>query len=86
MDETKFEQELQLNRQSYQELRDQIRRDYDHQYVALAFGKIVAAAPTFDEASAAVSRLQPQPEHFVVFQANDEPIFDEFFDPYTEFQ
>ena len=46
MDETKFEQELQLNRQSYQKLRDQIRRDYDHQYVALAFGKIVAAAPT----------------------------------------
>ncbi len=86
MDETKFEQELQLNRQSYQELRDQIRRDYDHQFVALAFGKIVAAAPTFDEASAAVSRLQPQPEHFVVFQADDEPIFDEFFDPYTEFQ
>ena len=86
MDETKFEQELQLNRQSYQMLRDQIRRDYDHQYVALAFGKIVAAAPTFDEASAAVSRLQPQPEHFVVFQADDEPIFDEFFDPYAEFQ
>jgi hypothetical protein len=86
MDETKFEQELQLNRQSYQKLRNQIRRDYEHQYVALAFGKIVAAAPTFDEASAAVSRLQPQPEHFVVFQANDEPIFDEFFDPYTEFQ
>ena len=86
MDEMKFEQELQLNRQSYQKLRDQIRRDYDHQYVALAFGKIVAAAPTFDEASAAVSRLQPQPEHFVVFQADDEPIFDEFFDPYAEFQ
>jgi hypothetical protein len=86
MDETKFEQELQLNRQSYQKLRNQIHRDYEHQYVALAFGKIVAAAPTFDEASAAVSRLQPQPEHFVVFQANDEPIFDEFFDPYTEFQ
>jgi len=86
VDEAKFEQELLLNRQAYERLRDHIRRDYDHQYVALAFGKIVAAAPTFDEASAAVSRLQPQPEHFVVFQADDEPIFDEFFDPYTEFQ
>ena len=86
MNETKIEEASQLNRQSYQKLRDQIRRDYDHQYVALAFGKIVAAAPTFDEASAAVSCLQPQPEHFVVFQADDEPIFDEFFDPYTEFQ
>ncbi len=85
MDEAKFEQELLLNRQAYERLRDHIRRDYDHQYVALAFGKIVGSAPTFDEASAIVSRLQPQPEHFLVFEADQEPMFDEFFDPYSEF-
>ena len=85
MDEAKFEQELLLNRQAYERLRDHIRRDYDHQYVALAFGKIVGAASTFDEASAIVSRLQPQPEHFLVFEADQEPMFDEFFDPYSEF-
>jgi len=85
VDEAKFEQELLLNRQAYERLRDHIRRDYDHQYVALAFGKIVGSAPTFDEASAIVSRLQPQPEHFLVFEADQEPMFDEFFDPYSEF-
>ncbi len=85
MDETRFEQELAVNRHAYEHLRDQIRRDYGSQYVALAFGKIVGSAPTFDEASAIVSRLQPQPEHFVVFEADQEPMFDEFFDPYTEF-
>ena len=85
MDEAKFEQELLLNRQAYERLRDHIRRDYDHQYVALAFGKIVGAASTFDVASAIVSRLQPQPEHFLVFEADQEPMFDEFFDPYSEF-
>ena len=86
MNETKFDQELAVNRQAYEKLRDQIRRDYDHQYVAMAFGRIIASASTFDEASAAIDRLEPKPEHFLVFQADDEPIFDEFFDPYTEFQ
>jgi hypothetical protein len=85
MDETTFEQELAANRRAYEQLRDHIRHDYGNQYVAMAFGKIVGSAPKFDEASAIVSRLQPQPEHFVVFQADDEPMFDEFFDPYTEF-
>ena len=66
--------------------RYQIRNDYGHQYVALAFGRIVGSAPSFDEASAMIDRLDPKPQHFLVFQADDEPTFDEFFDPYTEFQ
>jgi hypothetical protein len=86
MNETKFDQELAVNRQAYEKLRDQIRRDYDHQYVAIAFGKLVGSAATFDEASAVIDRLDPKPQHFLVFQADDEPMFDEYFDPYTEFQ
>ena len=86
MNETKFDEELALNRRAYEKLRDQIRHDYDHQYVALAFGRIVGSAPTFDEASALIENLDPKPQHFLVFQADDEPMFDEFFDPYTEFQ
>jgi len=85
MDETKFDRELALNRHAYEQLRDQIRRDYDHQYVALAFGKIIGSAASFGEASAIVSRLDPRPEHFVVLEADQEPLFDEYFDPYTEF-
>jgi hypothetical protein len=85
MNQTKFDEEFSLNRQAYEKLRDQIRRDYGHQYVALAFGRIVASAPTFDAASAAVSKLKPQPEHFVVFEADQEPMFDIIEDPYTEF-
>jgi len=86
MNETKFDEELALSRRAYEKLRDQIRHDYDHQYVALAFGRIVGSAPTFDEASALIENLDPKPQHFLVFQADDEPMFDEFFDPYTEFQ
>jgi len=86
MNETKLDEELALNRRAYEKLRDQIRNDYDHQYVALAFGRIVGSAPTFDEASALIENLDPKPQHFLVFQADDEPMFDEFFDPYTEFQ
>ena len=34
MDQATFEQQLHLNRQAYEKLRDQIRRDYAGQYVS----------------------------------------------------
>ena len=75
-----FEREMALNRNAYQSLRNQVRGEYEGQYVAIAHGRIVANAPTFDEANAAVLRLDPVPEYFLVFPAEQEPSFDLVYD------
>ncbi len=75
MDLATFERESALHRKVYEGLRDQIRREHAGQYVALAQGRLVTVAPTFDEARAAVLRLQPTPEYYLVFPAEMEPPF-----------
>jgi len=75
-DQARFDREMAVDRAAYEALRDQIRRDYQNQYVAIAFGKIVAVSPDFDEAVAAVKRLQPAPAHFLVFPADEGPLFE----------
>jgi len=59
-----FTRESSLNRQAYGQLREHIQRDHAGKYVALAHGKVVGAAHTFDEARALVERLEPIPEYF----------------------
>ena len=78
MDDTEFERATLLNRKAYELLRDRIRRDYAGQYVALAEGKIVAGSSNYDEAVAAVQRLIPVPEYYLVFPADEEPCFEPF--------
>jgi hypothetical protein len=85
MDVRKFEEEMALNRQAYERLRKELRRNHAGQYVALAHGRHVAVAPTFDEASSAVQSLNPPPEHFVVFETDGDPMFEIIEDPRTEF-
>ena len=85
MSTTQFDQEMACNRQAYERLKEQIRREHAGKYVAIAFGKIIAVCPDFDEATAAVNRLQPAPVHCVVFPAEDEPHFEPVEDPYMEF-
>jgi hypothetical protein len=84
-DQARFDREMAVDRAAYEALRDQIRRDYQNQYVAMAFGKIVAVSPDFDEAVAAVKRLQPAPEHYLVFLAEEGPIFEPVEAYYKEF-
>jgi hypothetical protein len=84
-DPDRYEQELVVDREFYETHKAQIRRDYGQQYVAIAFGRLVAVAPTFDEASAEIFKLTPRPEHFQVFQADDVPVFDTFLDQFMEF-
>jgi len=76
MDQATFEQQLQLNRQAYERLRDQIRRDYAGQYVGIAEGRLIAAANTFEEVEAAMNNLQPVPEYSLIFKAEEGPVFD----------
>jgi len=75
-----FEREQAINQKAYETLREQIRRDYAGQYVTLAQGRVIAASPNFDEALAAVQRLQPVPEYYLVFPADQEPVFELFYD------
>jgi hypothetical protein len=70
-----FTRESNLNRQAYEQLREQIRREFAGLYVALAGGKLVGAANSFDAARALVENLEFVPEYYLVFPANAEPDF-----------
>jgi hypothetical protein len=80
MDMATYMKESALNRQAYERLRDHIRREYAGKHVALAHGKVVGAANTFDAARALVERLENVPEYYLVFPANVEPNFDYIYD------
>ena len=78
MDDITFQREMAVNQSAYENLRDRIRRDYAGRYVALADGKIVADAVSYDAAVAAVQLLNPIPECYLVFPADEEPDFEPF--------
>jgi len=76
MDRAAFERETTLHRRVYEKLRDQIQRDCAGKYVVLAQGCLLAVADNFDQASAAVRRLQPVPEYALIFPADMDPPFE----------
>jgi hypothetical protein len=78
MDQATFEQARDLNRQAYEKLRAQIRRDYAGQYIGIAEGRLIAAAATYEEVQAAIEKLKPTPEYYLIFEAEDEPLFEPF--------
>lgn len=78
MDQETFERETDLNRRAYEKLRERIRRDCAGQYVGLAEGRLIAAAPTYEEVKAAIEKLTPMPEYYLVFPADEEPLFEPF--------
>lgn len=80
MNRQKYEREKAKNQKAYEALREQIRREHAGQYVALAEGRFIGAAASFDEARAAIERLQPVPEYYLVFPADGEPAFDLVYD------
>ena len=75
MDMATFTRESALNREAYERMRAAIRRDFAGKYVALAHGKVIASAPTFEETRAMVERLPYKPDYFLVFRADIEPNF-----------
>lgn len=76
MEPKRFEQSIAINEQTYKQLRDEIRQNHAGEYVAMVDGKIITTAPTYDEALASVHRLDPMPECYFIFEADNEPIFD----------
>ena len=76
MDQAAFEQAMTVNRQAYEKLREQLRRDYPGQFVGIAEGRFIKAAPTYNEVRAAIAKLDPTPECYLLFEADDEPLFE----------
>jgi hypothetical protein len=80
MDMATYKRETAINKPAYERLREQIRRDHQGQYIALANGQLIAATATFDEAEEAVQRLDPVPEYYLIFPAEIEPDFELAYD------
>jgi hypothetical protein len=78
MDEQTFERGVALNREAWDRLREQVRREHAGRYVALGEGRILASAATYHEVEAAVEQLHPMPEFYLVFPAEEEPIFEPY--------
>jgi hypothetical protein len=79
MDQATFERARALNREAYEKLREQIRRDYAGKYVGIAEGRLIAAAASYNEMKAAIMQLEPTPEYYLIFEADDEPLFQPFY-------
>ncbi len=71
-----FQSEAALNKAAYERLREKIQHATRGHYAAIAQGHLISIAPTFEEAVAAVEKLQPSPEHSLVFPVDEEPAFD----------
>jgi Family of unknown function (DUF5678) len=80
MDQATFDRETAIHRKAYEALKEQIRTEYAGKYIALAYGRIVAASPSYDEVEAAVEQLQPKPEYYLIFPAEMEPPFEPVLD------
>jgi hypothetical protein len=85
MEPTTFDQEVECNRRAYEGLKEQIRRDYAGQYVAIAFGRIVAVNPDFHKVTEAIECLQPAPAHAAAFLAEDEPAWEPYENSFTTY-
>ena|SRR5947209_1042674 len=75
-DQAEFDRQLDENRRAYEALRDEFRAKYADQYVAIAFGRIVAVDPDYFRATAVVDGLDPKPVHSLVFLGADDPGFE----------
>ena len=84
-DLNEFGRELEINRRYFDAHRGEIQAKYAGQFVALAFGKIVAAGQSSQSVLDAVEKLQPRPLHVEVFPAEAEPLFDSLLSPSVEF-
>jgi hypothetical protein len=80
MDQATFDRETAINRKAYEQLKDKIRTEHAGQYIALAYGRIIAASPSYDEVEAAVEKLQPMPEYYLIFPAEMDPPFEPVLD------
>jgi hypothetical protein len=84
--EAEFIRQMEENRAAYHALRDEIREKYGRQYVAIVFGKLIAAHPEQERVIAIVESLDPKPEHSAVFRADDEDAESSFVPYFSYYQ
>jgi hypothetical protein len=76
MTQAEFEKEDAIHRKVYEEMKDQIRREYAGMFVGIAQGRLIAAAPEYREVKSAIEKLKPVPEYYLLFPADEGPIWD----------
>jgi hypothetical protein len=76
LDEARFFHELEIDRRAYQAMAEEIKQKYADKYVVIAHGKLIAVTEDFDQAGAIVDRLEPRPEHYLIFPGSEEPAFE----------
>ncbi|GEM_PF-6921451 len=67
-----FEEERTRDFAAYEQLKAELTEKYQGLYVAIADGRLINVAPTFDEAAEAARQYR----HHLVFQAGSEPLKD----------
>lgn len=80
----KHQVEVAINYRAFAEQREQIQREYAGQWVAFAFGRVIAAGPDEGKVAAALDALKPQPIACCVFRAEAEPAFEVIEDYHIE--
>jgi len=68
-----FELEEELNFRAYERLKEELLTKYKGQYVAIAKGQLLVVANDFDQAMAELKAMVTEANHFLVFQAGEEP-------------
>jgi Uma2 family endonuclease len=71
-----FEEEMAVNQAAYAGQREQIRHEHAGQIIVFARGQVLAVAPTFAAAQAALEALRPFPASFAVFRAEEDAVFE----------
>ena len=84
-DLSEFDRQLEMNRAYYETHREEIQAKHVDQFVALAFGKIVAVGQSSQSVIDAIEELRPRPLHVEIFPAETEPLFDSLLSPSVEF-
>ncbi len=68
----RYAEERNLNINVYHKLKEEIKKKYQGQYVAIVEGQLIASADTFDEALKKSEGAFPETLHRLVFNADDD--------------
>jgi hypothetical protein len=75
-DRAAFDREMALNKEAYEGgLRERLQRDHVGEYALIAFGRLITTTPDYEAALRALEQLDPQPQHVLLFPAEEEAPF-----------
>jgi hypothetical protein len=86
MNDTKLDADVAENKRAFAAQSQEIGRAHAGKYVGFAFGRVVIVDSDPERVARALDALDPRPESAAVFLAGQqEPIFEPYFDTYSEF-